>query len=144
MATAEYLEQNPLPTPEFWDGVSWGTMIDGSPDNCVSIKQFVLHSDTTARLTIDGKASVEVESWFYTGARLDAPTPYAGYKSYCFSIEDFSVGLHLAAIEVSTTSGEQYLYKWALRISEEMLTPEPLQLPTLAPLPSLTPSPATS
>ncbi len=143
VATGAYLGQNPQPTPEFLvNTTASGGMPDGTVALCISIDQTVLRSDTNAKFIVDGQVIDNVESWF-AGGRLDAPVPYATYAAHCVSVANLSIGLHTSTVELATTSDEQCTYSWIFQVNEEMLTPEPIQLPTLASLPSLTPSPAT-
>jgi hypothetical protein len=141
VATAEYLERNPQPTPEYLNGQTSRQMtLDGSPALCVSIRQSVLQSDTTAQITIDGENATHVETWVYGGALLQAPTSASAFKDHCFSIGRLSPGLHLANIQLTVTSGQVYTYSWSFRVSEALLIVEPAAMPTLVPLPTLTPS----
>jgi hypothetical protein len=136
------LEQNPLPTPEFLVNT---TTLGGTPDGtvaiCISVYQPRFRADTSAHFVVDGQTIGDVESWF-AGGQLDAPEGYATYATHCVDLANPFLGLHVATVELST-SDEQYTYSCVFHINEEMLTPEPLQLPTLAPLPTLTPSSAT-
>lgn len=141
LPTAEYLEQNPLPTPPFMIGSYPGAMIDGSPAKCLAIFQSDLHSDTLAQVRIDTKSAEKVEIWDSGQAVvIDFPNVYSSHRDFCFAISNLSVGLHLGNIEFIAATGEKHHYLWSFHISEHDLNPNPAPLLTPVVLPSLTPA----
>jgi hypothetical protein len=139
VATAEYLEQNPQPTPEFL--VAYPSMSNDSL--CIGINQGVLGEDTDAEIFFDNQSVEIVRVWIGGSLILDGGKEYSANKTFCFSRPNLPVGLHVGMVKFTTISGAVYFYSWAFRLDEIDSVTVPVELPTLAALPSLTPSPAT-
>ena len=136
--TAEYLEQNPLPTPEFISELSFisNGFAEFSKSFCAEIDQshfWVRYSDFP-----DHQASVIGIQVYVDGDPLTSadmiysiplvsittvedefgnevgwyPSPY----TLCFNVGNQSNGLHIAVLEVNGLSGVSQSHTWAFRI----------------------------
>jgi hypothetical protein len=139
VATAEYLEQNPLPTPEFL--VAYPSTSNDSL--CIGINQGVLGEDTDAEIFFDNQSVEILRVWVGGSLILDGGRGYSANKTFCFSRPNLSVGSHIGTVKLTTVSGAVYFYSWVFRLDEIDSVTVPVELPTLAALPTLTPSPST-
>ncbi len=66
---------------------------------------------------------------------------YGGEINFCVDTGNSSPGLHLASIIIPDFDGVEHTYSWAFRYDPNFPTLDPNILPTLAPLPTETPTP---
>jgi hypothetical protein len=150
---AEYLEQNPLPLPDFFtrttgqyqgaesfeiDGKALWEPGDSSPAGNDSYS-----SEFTSRLkiTIDGKAVPEEKLMIrmhlapdYVFNKDGTIIGMAAYWLIDISTDYLSSGLHIAMVSVITTSGKLHSYTWAFRVKESLTS-----TPAISPAPTPTP-----
>jgi hypothetical protein len=138
LATAESLRDNPPPIPAFLF-----QQPDGNPGHllgyeCIEIDQTRIwepgdHADTL-REQLDKSLIVSVDHNFVPSDEILSPhslvsSPVTdesgniigwteGPMQVCFDRQKRSNGLHLATIEVRSTSGKVYSYSWAFETAE--------------------------
>jgi hypothetical protein len=156
LPTAEYLEQNPVPAPEFFikpadfsarpncfeiDGTALWEVGDLEPSE-QNLSDYVANFRKHFQITIDDIAvpdeKLEIEMHLAPAYVFDNHHNIIGRAAYwpiCFGMEYLSNGLHIASVETTTTSGIKHSYSWAFRVTNT--TPE---VPTIVVLSSLTPS----
>lgn len=148
LPTAEYLEQNPAPTPEF---ISDFRTVENKVCIDVSQRPFARENLSAQELStyimkheqfkIDGVVvTPNLNVWVTTSLSLEDGKEYGGPLTFCFDTENLSAGLHLASIAIPDLDGVEHTYSWAFRHDPNFPTADPNILPTLAPLPTETPS----
>lgn len=118
--TPQNLLDVPISTPVLFEGLATMTSETGTYLGwCVEFHRFELGSRTdlpdeipeimahTVNIHVDGR---KLDDW------VQASSGWFDH-TICFNHTDTSEGLHVAAIEFSTTSGENNRYMWAFRIS---------------------------
>jgi hypothetical protein len=136
VATAEYLEQNPLPTPEFL--VSYPSTSNDAL--CIGIDQGVLGEDTDAEIHFDNQEVEILRVWIGGSLIRDNGNGHSASKTFCFSRPNLPIGLYIGTVKLTSVSGAIYFFSWAFRLGEIDSLTIPAEMPTLAILPSLTPS----
>jgi hypothetical protein len=159
--TAEYLEQNPLPTPEslFQLRPSSSFSLTSYGSICLKINQqpFWIPSDSdieiqpvivSFRTTVDGSISPTAYAllpFSYIEHITDEHDQEIGWYpsdfEYCFEVGGLDVGLHIASIDMIGLTGKTTSYTWAFRIEESQIQATFIP-PTLFGLPMLTPTTA--
>lgn len=160
LPTAEYLEQNPTPTPEFIERVEVAPCWNITLCLTVEIRErpFARAGISADELTpylfknsiiqVDGHPlikSMESPSVFTcdtSASSGDASQAICwGLLTIHVDISDISSGLHLASITIPDLDGVEHSYSWAFRYDPNFPTADPNILPTLARLPTETPTP---
>jgi hypothetical protein len=147
LPTAEYLEQNPAPTPEFITQV-----FNGANRVCaevsqrffakvgISIEELHQHIEKNEQFRLDGTQVQPVSASVWLTANLEDGKVYGGEIYFCVDTGNLSPGLHLASITVPDLDGIEHTHSWAFRYDPNSPTSDPNILPTLMPLPTLTPT----
>jgi hypothetical protein len=160
--TAEYLEQNPAPKPDFVIAYSTiaSTFIDLKKAMSITISQepfahignsgdevsqHILHNH---HIEIDG-TPVETNGINFDSltcqdlsGKLDQSQQkcWSGPTEIYFDVSELSAGLHLATITIPDFDGVEHTYSWAFRYDPNAPTADPNVMPTLAVLPTETPA----
>jgi hypothetical protein len=147
LPTAEYLEQNPAPTPEFITNLS-----NRANRLCaevsqrffakvgIGIEELRQHIERNEQFRLDGTQVPPVSAFVWLTANLEDGKEYGGEINFCVDTGNLSSGLHLASITIPDLDGVKHTYFWAFRYDPNSPTADPNILPTLMPLPTLTPS----
>lgn len=147
LPTAEFLEQNPAPTPEFITQV-----FNGGDRVCAEVHprsfarvgvtgtELHQHLAKNLRFLVDGSQMPLVSQYAWATNTCENGKCYGGEINFCVDPGDLSAGLHLASITIADLDGVEHTYSWSFRYDPNAPTADPNILPTLAPLPSLTPS----
>jgi hypothetical protein len=162
VVTAQYLEQNPAPTPEFI--VDYSTQaasnfdLKQSMSITISEESFARQGISTDKVEREITKNLEV---FIDGnpvksdnilldtltcaasdASLDSSKIrcWGGPIEIFFDVSGLSTGLHLASITTPDYDGVEHSYSWAFRYDPNEPTSDPNILPTPMILPSETPS----
>lgn len=148
LPTAEYLEQNPLPTPEFiskWSNKGNRLWVDVSQRPFarveLSVDEVRRHIIEREQLTIDGSMIRPTGNIFsYLTLSCANSACYGGAITFPFDIGYLSSGLHLAEFTITDLDGVEHSYTWAFRYDANFPTSDPAALPTLMILPTKTPT----
>jgi hypothetical protein len=148
LPTAEYLEQNPAPTPEFITRLSHGedrlcAEVHPRFFAKVGVTGTELHQQLAKnlRFLVDSSQMPLVSQFAWATNTCENGKCYGGEINFCVDIGNLSPGLHLASITIPDLDGIEHTYSWAFRYDPNFPTAHPNILPTLAPLPTETPTP---
>jgi hypothetical protein len=147
--TAEYLLENPAPKPEF---ISFFQSSSFPTDCPIKINLFQYRPTNSPirdnfTLIIDG---VQVQSLPYLLSSEGGPLSCRGQSpdlicldaiTLCVVKAGLNEGLHLAEVSLTDPDGVEHTYSWAFRYDPNSSTSDPNALPTLARLPTETPTP---
>jgi hypothetical protein len=148
LPTAEYLEQNPAPTPEFITN-----LLNRANRLCaevsqrffakvgISIEELRQHIERNEQFRLDGTQVPPVSAFVWLTATFRDGKAYGGEINFCVDIGNLSPGIHLASITIPDFDGVEHTYSWAFRYDPNYPTADPNILPTLAPLPTESPTP---
>jgi hypothetical protein len=167
MPTAKYLEQNPLPTPEYATHFTRITNYSGFVESgyCAVVfginevplgergynaEQFDQHLSTSIHISIDNipvpDGNVDIVNGITFQGVLDEDGRIVGSVGgpldVCAYVTSLAPGLHLATVQFTTAGGTSYSYTWTFLMDDRTPPPTPLSgLPTPVVLPSFNPSP---
>jgi hypothetical protein len=144
--TAEYLLENPAPKPEF-------IFFPQSPAVCVIHISLTQYRPTNSPIkdnfafAIDG-VQAQSSPYLFTSSggalscRDQSPNLVCQDGiTLCYDKKGLNEGLHLAEVSLTDPEGVEHTYSWAFRYDFNSPTSDPNILPTLAPLPTETPTP---
>ncbi len=129
--TAEYIQSNPISTPEFiasigyredicGDGYIYIVIYQGAlwePDNDATELQH--HIGQNTQLSINGTTTAPPGALVVSMLGMDNGIPTDRFNApieFCFPLDNLTPGTYLARIDTSTMSGEELSYTWALQI----------------------------
>jgi hypothetical protein len=148
LPTAQYLEQNPASTPEFIIGLR-----EGNNRLCAEVHpRFFAKVGITAtelgqylrenqQFRIDSYQLPLASSFAWATNTCENGKCYGGEINFCIDTAHLNAGLHLASITIPDFDGVEHTYTWAFRYDPNAPTSDPNIMPTLAALPTVTPSP---
>ncbi len=122
--TAESLMRQPAPTPDYMFVEPFPGKVGPAERICVDLLSnrlrepgdksdaLSLHLERNTRLILDGQLIPEK----YLASFLITGLGGAGILSGCFSV-NLALGLHIATIQVTSTSGVLYSYTWAFQVN---------------------------
>lgn len=147
LATAQYLEQNPAPTPEFI--TSQSNMADRLCAEVsqrtfakvgVSAEELRQHLSQNQKFKVDGIQMPLASSLSWLTMTFKDGKEYGGEINFCVDTSGLGAGLHLASITIPDFDGVDHTYFWAFRYDPNEPTSDPNALPTPAILPSEIPT----
>lgn len=127
-ATAEYLSVNPVPEPDFIQGIEFDTSEQGDR-SCIFISQGALwetgdtaeelksHLVSNTQFSIDGSmianVAISESGMIPEDSSGNLTSDFGSTLQFCYGFHIGS-GLHLAILTTSSLSGVTYSYSWAI------------------------------